>query len=105
MTTRLAGAVLFALGMAIAAPAAADVAADKKVACRTETQKMAQIVIRTRGKGGTYPALEKAKAKVGEDVWNAMQLAYQDNPRVGERDLAQFGYEYCVAGAATGTTK
>ena len=101
MTTHLAGAVVVALGLLTSAPAAAQ-SADKQVACRTETQKMAQILIRTRGKGGTYPALEKSKQKVGEDVWNAMSQAYADNPRAGERDLAQFGYEYCVAGAATG---
>jgi hypothetical protein len=104
MTSHLAGAAVVALGMLISAPAAAaDVAADKKVACRTETQKMAHILIRTRGKGATPPALEKSKQKVGEEVWNAMSQAYADDPRAGERDLAQFGYEYCVAGAATGT--
>jgi hypothetical protein len=64
---------------------------------------MAQIIIRTRAKGGSYPALDKAKAKVGEEVWSAMLLAYADNPRVGERDLAQFGYETCIAGAPAAT--
>jgi len=102
MSTHLAGAAFLALSMLMSAPAAAQ-AADKQVACRTETQKMAQIIIRTRGKGGTYPALEKSKAKVGEDVWNAMLLAYNDNPRVGESDLAQFGYQVCVGGAPSGT--
>ena len=101
MSIRIAGTAVLALGMLISTPAAAQTA-DKKVACRTETQKMAQIIIRTRGKGGSYPALEKSKAKVGEDVWNAMVLAYNDNPRVGEIDLAQFGYQYCVAGASSG---
>ena len=98
----MSGAVL-ALGMLLSAPALAD-AADKRVTCRTETQKMAQIIIRTRGRGGDYPVLDKARAKVGEEVWNAMLAGYEENPRVGERDLAAFGYSVCVAGAPA-TTK
>ena len=102
MSIHLAGAGVLAIGMLISAPAAAA-DADKRVACRTETQKMAQIIIRTRGKGGSYPALDKAKAKVGEEVWNAMLVAYEDNPRASERDLAQFGYETCIAAAPAAT--
>jgi hypothetical protein len=104
MSIHFAGAVVLAMGMLISAPAAAAAtAADKRVACRTETQKMAQIIIRTRGKGGSYPALDKAKAKVGEEVWNAMLLAYEDNPHVSERDLATYGYSICVATAPAAT--
>ena len=97
MSTHLTGVLVLALGMLIPATAAAEVTSEQRVACRTETQKMAQIIIRTRGKGGDYAALDKAKAKIGEETWNAMLLAYQDNPRVGERDLATFGYSVCAA--------
>ena len=102
MSIHLAGAAVLALGVLISAPAAAA-AADKRVACQTETQKMAQIIIRTRGKGGSYPALDKAKAKVGEEVWNAMLLAYEDNPHVSERDLATYGYSTCMADTPAAT--
>ena len=33
-----------------------------------------------------------------------MLAGYEENPRVGERDLATFGYSVCVAGAPA-TTK
>jgi len=38
-----------------------------------------------------------------EETWNAMLLAYQDNPRVSERDLATFGYEVCVGNPPAAT--
>ena len=102
MLRNLTSIAVLALITSASAPTVAD-AADKRVACRTETQKMAHIIIRTRGRGGEYAVLDKARANVGEDVWNAMLAAYQENPRVGERDLATFGYSACVAHATTVT--
>ena len=103
MSTHLTSSVVFVLAILIPAPAAAEVTSEQRVACRTETQKMAQIIIRTRGKGGNYAVVDKAKAKIGEETWNAMLLAYQDNSRVSERDLATFGYEVCVGNPPAAT--
>ena len=54
MSTHLTSVAVLAVGMLVPASAAAEVSSGQRVACRTETQKMAQIIVRTRGKGGNY---------------------------------------------------